>query len=558
MDREHYLHLDKIYKKHLYHKKKAHITNILDKSKNKSGALYKILRSFAKPKDNNPLPDINKEKLPDEFANYFLNKIEKIMDAFEGNDKYSPPIRPCTKLQKCKPLTEQQALNVINQMHYTTCEMDPHNTKFLMKFKDTLIGTITKIINMSLTTGQYLDEWKVAVVRPLIKGPNLDMEYKNYCPISNLSFMAKLIEKAVQIQLMAHFTEHNLLAKHQNAYRKYFSTETVHIDSFSSNTKTINFSVPQGSILGPTLFNCYVSTLMEIIPENDENFVSGYADDHALINTFHPEDTDISSKLVTNISYIKDWMNRNQLKMNDAKTEFTVFGSKHQVQRNDLKSLNIDNTTIRAKLVIKFLGAYLDESLNMKTRIANRTKNALYNLYLIKNIRKYITQETAKMLLCSLVLSQLDYLNLVLTDLPKATLRLYNYTQRYAARLACNKIKRDSAQDCMKILHWLVIEFRTKFKLLTIVFKTLQGNGPSYLQRKLKSMTYHRTTRISTTKDITLKVPFNKKKTWGDHGFSHTAATHWNKLPEYIRQTEDISIFRRLLKTHYFRLAYKT
>ena len=77
LDRKHYLHLDKIYKKHLYHKKKAHIANILDKSKNKSGALYKILRSFAKPKDNNPLPDINKEKLPDEFANYFLNKLRK-------------------------------------------------------------------------------------------------------------------------------------------------------------------------------------------------------------------------------------------------------------------------------------------------------------------------------------------------------------------------------------------------------------------------------------------------------------------------------------------------
>ena len=102
--------------------------------------------------------------------------------------------------------------------------------------------------------------------------------------------------------------------------------------------------------------------------------------------------------------------------MDDAKTEFRVFGSKHQVQRNDLKSLNIDNTTVKAKSVIKFLDAYLDESLNMKTHIANRTKNALYNLYLIENIRKYITQETAKMLLCSLVLSQLDYLNSVLTD----------------------------------------------------------------------------------------------------------------------------------------------
>ena len=186
--------------------------------------------------------------------------------------------------------------------------------------------------------------------------------------------------------------------------------------------------MPQASILGPTLFNCYISTLMGIIPENDENFVSGYADDHALINTFHPNSTDNSPKLDSNIICIKDWINRNQLKMNDAKTEFIVFGSKHQVQINDLKSLNIDNTTVKAKSVIKFLIAHLDESLNMKTHIANKATNALYNLYLIKNIRKYITQEPAKMFLCSLVLSQLDYFNSVLIDLPKATLRHYNYT----------------------------------------------------------------------------------------------------------------------------------
>ena len=87
------------------------------------GTLYKILRSFTKPKDNNPLPDINKERLPDEFASYLLNKIEKIMDIFDENVKYSPTVRPCTKLLDFKPLTEEKVLNLINQMHYTTCEM---------------------------------------------------------------------------------------------------------------------------------------------------------------------------------------------------------------------------------------------------------------------------------------------------------------------------------------------------------------------------------------------------------------------------------------------------
>ena len=67
-------------------------------------------------------------------------------------------------------------------------------------------------------------------------------------------------------------------------------------------------------------------------------------------------------------------MDKNQLKMNDSKTEFIVFAPKHQVQIYTLKGLKIDDTIIMAKLVIKFLGGYLDESLNMKPHIANRTK----------------------------------------------------------------------------------------------------------------------------------------------------------------------------------------
>ena len=208
-DKEHYLHLDRVYKTHLYHNKKSHITSLLDNSKNRSGMLYKILRSFAKQEDNNPLPNINKENLPGEYADYFLNKNEKIRELFKEKEKYSPPSRSCTKLSDFKPLTEDKVLNLIQHMHYTTCALDPCNTKFLMKFKDTLIGTITKIINISLTTGQYLDEGIIAVVRPLVKGPNLDTDYKNYHPISNLSFMSKLIQKAAQTQLMAHFTEQN-------------------------------------------------------------------------------------------------------------------------------------------------------------------------------------------------------------------------------------------------------------------------------------------------------------------------------------------------------------
>ena len=141
---------------------------------------------------------ITKKNYQINWQDYFLNKIERIKELFKGKEKYSPPIRSCTKLPDFKPLKEEQACTLIQHMHHTTCAKDPSNTKFLMKFKDTVIGTITKIINISQTTEQYLHEWKIAVVRPIIKGPNLGMDYKNYQPISNLLFMSKLIEKAAQ------------------------------------------------------------------------------------------------------------------------------------------------------------------------------------------------------------------------------------------------------------------------------------------------------------------------------------------------------------------------
>ena len=78
--------------------------------------------------------------------------------------------------------------------------MDPCNTRFLLKFRDTILDSTT-IVNQSLITGTFLEDWKIASIRPLIRGLNLDTELINYRPISNLSFLSKIIEKAAQTKL---------------------------------------------------------------------------------------------------------------------------------------------------------------------------------------------------------------------------------------------------------------------------------------------------------------------------------------------------------------------
>ena len=124
--------------------------------------------------------------------------------------------RKCSKFTGFLPLERDEILNIIKNINPTTCIIDPCNTRFLLKFKETILDAITTIVNQSLTTGEFLDDWKVAAVRPLIKGPNLDTDLKNYRPICNLSFLSKIIEKAAQSQLQKHFDHQSLLPNHQS------------------------------------------------------------------------------------------------------------------------------------------------------------------------------------------------------------------------------------------------------------------------------------------------------------------------------------------------------
>ena len=99
----------------------------------------------------------------------------------------------------------------------TTHIIDPCNARFLIKFKNMILDSITTIVNQSLITGTFLEDWKIASMSLLTKNQNLNTELTNYISISNLYFLCKIIEKAAQTQL--HFDNQSLLPKYQSAYK---------------------------------------------------------------------------------------------------------------------------------------------------------------------------------------------------------------------------------------------------------------------------------------------------------------------------------------------------
>ena len=66
-----------------------------------------------------------------------------------------------------------------------------------------------------------------AIILPKLKRSNLDPIFSNYRPLSNLSFISKITERAASIQVVNHLTLHHLFPGTQSAYRKHHSTETA-------------------------------------------------------------------------------------------------------------------------------------------------------------------------------------------------------------------------------------------------------------------------------------------------------------------------------------------
>ena len=124
--------------------------------------------------------------------------------------------------------------------------LDKISTKLLKLAGDTIIESLRlKIFNLSLKTGIFPDDWKLAKVTPIYKSEDKTL-CENYRPISVISNVAKIFEKLVCKQLITFLENNSIIAKNQSGFRRNHSTET----SLLHSTETWLKSMDQGQING--------------------------------------------------------------------------------------------------------------------------------------------------------------------------------------------------------------------------------------------------------------------------------------------------------------------
>ena len=306
----------------------------------------------------------------------------------------------------------------------------------------------------------------------------------------------------------------------------------------STEKKTLLFSVPQGSVAGPVLYNAYASTLKEVVSPSIK--LHGFADDHMIKDSFKPN-ADQESRVIQTLekytSDIKDWMDANWLCMNSAKTEFLLVGSRKQLLNCVSAEINVSGEIVKHSECIRYLGACVDDKLNFKIHIASKCQIAMWNLEKLKAICNILTEETCKTLVMGLVISHLDYANAILVGLSETDIHKLQQVQNMVAKLIFNKNKYDSVTECFKKLHWLPIKTRIHFKILTLTYKCLNNQAPEYLSNLLTiNETNDRQLRTSS-QYRKLIVPFVRLQTFAARSFSVTAPGLWNGILNYIKQS---------------------
>ena len=330
--------------------------------------------------------------------------------------------------------------------------------------------------------------------------------------------------------------------------------------SMVSNAHVLKFGVPQGAVLGPSLFSLYVSPIEDIIIRHGLQTVI-FADDTQLYITCDSPTSSLTTSIEACVDEIRHWMRANLLALNDSKTEVIWFSSKNMKSevRGMTPDIRIGETFVRPSDKVRDLGVTLDSGATLSSQVASVCSAASHALWKIGKIRKFLGQHSAEKLIHAFVTSRIDYCNSLLFGLPDYEINKLQLIQNSAARLVARIRKRDRCHitPVLQALHWLPVDQRIRFKILCIIFKIIHCNtAPRYLTELITIRMPIRENMRSNSSVSLVQSKIKTNKSYGDRAFSVCAPKLWNKLPEAIRSINTFNNFKSQVKTYLFKIAF--
>ena len=482
---------------------------------------------------------------------------------------------------------------------------------------DVFLPYLTNTFNLCLAENYFPNELKKGDVSSFYKKDDA-LNKKNYRPITVLSSTSKILERLVYDQLMEfsvsflspllcafkkgyntqhallRFLEtckmtldksgyagallmdlskafdcidHELLIAKLHAYglsrnalkiiHSYLSKrlQRVRINGSFSTWKEVNNGVPQGSVLGPLLFNIFLNDLFLLMNRSE---ICNYADD----TTIYVCDSKIGcviDGLEQDTAQLATWYPENYMKLNVDKCHLMIFGEKSKKMKIHFGEAVIDESDEET-----LLGITLDTKLSFKSHVQSLCRKASQKLHALSRISIFMDSKKIKLVMNTLILSHFSYCPLIWMFHDRKIENKINKIQERALRIAYRDntsqfkelLEKDNSVSVhQKNLQLLVIEIYKTKNRLNLPFM-IEMFGDKEVPYQLRITSKLNLPKVRTTNYGTDTVRFMGQRVWAKLPIELKASSSLTGFRKYLKSEKSRHYNCRICKTFIYGLGY--
>lgn len=525
------------------------------------------------------------DKLP--FSSYVPNFTKK--DSKLSFDQVITCNKISTILKEFSPLKSSGCLRISSRLYLDAFEVMSEQLAYIM--------------NLSLRSGVFPSAWKRSIVTPIPKKG--DRSYvENTRPIPLIHIAGKVLEKIVNELIVYYNTQHEIIFSNQYGfvkgksttncimalfsdiykninnnqltgclfldYAKAFDTvnheillnklnnygfvdfswfksylvnrsQCVKIDSSYSSFKTNPCGVPQGSVLGPTLFNLYLNDICNLKLNSK---ILLYADD-VVVFCADKDPNQIISTLQKDLVKLYEWSINNKLSISFPKSKYMIIGRKAGVRKCTITTeLSIGNTTLERLNEFCYLGVIIDDILSFNSSISQMHRKAAYRLRTLIYLRRSMTTYCAMTFMKSMILPYFDYGCIFLSSSTSNNLSKLQLLQNRILRCVLNLPRSTSVKQMHKLCGILTINDRIKYNQIKFIFMNITANTSLF--------TYHTHTGLATRSIDEMNLAITRP----DYilyrkSIFYDGIKMWNSLDPSLKQNVSYPTFKFRLKKYF-------